>query len=274
MSHGYATANALGALGAGSYTWSSGFTTARTRLNDGVLDELASGSAAAQASGQTLVIDFGVATALVGFALLNHNLAIGAVTVLIEADTGPTFATAVVAKAATTIVTVAPNHKDAVLQFPSVSKRYWRLTFVHSGTKTLTFGEILALASITTLSRTTIYGAGEDERYVQNRNESRTGHVRTTFVGGPVRTKHLPFKDSVGTAQRDELMGMWRAVQGGTANLLWIEFIESTAIASTAAGQECLWGLLEEQLGWTQGDFNLYDVAGLKLVGQGREVGS
>ena len=53
MSHGYATANALSGLAAAAFTWSSGYAVARTRLNDGILDEVASGSAAPQASGQT-----------------------------------------------------------------------------------------------------------------------------------------------------------------------------------------------------------------------------
>lgn len=275
MSHGYATSSALAALAATAFTWSSGYTTGRNRLNDGVLDELASSAAAAQASGQTLVINMGTTQALIGWALLNHNLATGACTVRVRAaDDAAISVNVVTPKAATTIVTTAPNHKDTVLQFPSVNKQYWELTFVHSGTKIVTIGELQALSAITTLSRTTIYGTGEDERYVQNRSASRTGHVRTTYVGGPIRTKHLPFKDSVGTAQRDELMSMWRATLGGVNNLLWVEFIESSASAGTAASQECLWGVLEDSASWTQPDFNLYDLPGFVLVGQGREVGS
>ena len=44
----------------------------------------------------------------------------------------------------TTIVTTAPNHKDTALQFASVTKRYWRIIFVHTGTKIVTLGELLA----------------------------------------------------------------------------------------------------------------------------------
>lgn len=273
MSQGYATANALTGLIAGSFTWSSGSTSNRARLNDGILDEVVSGSAAAQASGQTLVFDLGAATALVGIALLNHNLATGACTVLVEADTVNTFATAVTVKAATNIATTAPNHKDAVLQFPGVSKRYWRLTFVHTGTKILAFGEILALTSIVTLSRSSIYGDGENERANLNKNVSATGNQRATFVSGPVRTKRRMYKD-LSTSDKAELRAMWAATTYGTSNLLWLDFIESTSTAATAASQECLWGKIAEEFDWSQPDYQLFDPNQFTIVGLGREVGS
>ena len=278
MSQGYAVTNALAGLDATAFTWSSAYATNKARLNDGVLDELAASASSAQASGQTLVINFGAPTILTGFALLNHNLASGACTVTVETDDNAGFATPLLMKAATTIVTTAPNQKDTILQFPAAgpgdSGAYWRLTFAHTGTKIVTIGEVVALTDISTLSRSTVYGAGENERYILNRNESATGHQRSTFVGGPIRTKSLPFKDLAGAAQKNELMTMWRATQGGNLNLLWIELIESTATAATDAAQECLWGRLQESLGWTQGDYAIYDVDGLTLVGQGREVGS
>lgn len=274
MSSGYGITNALTGLAATAFTWSSAFATSRDRLNDSIQDELTASASTAQASGQTLVINLGAAVSLSGFALLNHNLGTGACTVKVEADTGPTFATAVVAKAASTINTAAPYDKDAVLQFPAVSKQYWRLTFVHSGTKIVTLGEVLALASITAISRQTVYGAGESERYVLNRVESMTGQLRSSFLAGPIRTKTMPFKDLQGTAQRDELMAMWRATRGGNANLLWVDLIESTATAATGPAMQCLWGKLQESLGWTENDFNLFGIDGLTLVGQGREVGS
>lgn len=59
MSQGYAVTNALAGLAETAFTWSSAYTTNRARLNDGVLDELAASAASAQASGQTLTIDFG-----------------------------------------------------------------------------------------------------------------------------------------------------------------------------------------------------------------------
>jgi len=272
MSHGYAITSSLTGLAATAFAWSSAFTTGRDRLNDGVMDILASSAAAAQASGQTLSIDLGAATSLAGVAILNHNLASGACTVSVTAGTdGLTYGTTV--KAASTIVTTAPNQKDTVLQFPSASFRYWRLTFVHGGTKIVTIGEVLALASITVLSRTTVYGAADTERYVLNRNDSETGNLRSTFLAGPIRSRTLPFKD-LSTTERDELLTMFRATKGGNANLLWVEFIESVATAATAAGQECIWGKIAPTVSWTQDDFRLFTPGGMELTGLGREVGS
>jgi len=272
MSHGYATANALSGLAAGSFTWSSTYAIGRDRLNDGKMSVQAASGGSPQASGQTLSFDLGAATALVGIALLNHSLASGACTVAVTAGTdGITYGTTV--KAASVIVTTAPNQKDTVLQFPSASFRYWRLTFAHSGTKTVFIGEVLALTTITTLSRTTIYGAGETERYLLNQNASATGTVHSTFLGGPLRTKTLPFKD-LSTAERDELLTMFRATKGGNTNLLWIETIYSTALAATSAEQECIWAKIEPEFSWSQDDYRLFTPSGLMLAGLGREVGA
>jgi len=273
MSHGYAVGSALSGLAAGSFTWSSGYTSDRSKLNDTLQDEIAAGSSSAQASGQTLAWDLGSAQALVGVALLGHNLASGACAVKVEgADDSGFSVNLVTAKAASTITTTAPNDRDTVLQFPSVTKRYWRLTFTHSGTKIIKLGEVLALAAITTLSRTKAYGHGETERYLQNRNDSPTGSVRSTLLSGPVRTKRIPFKEMAGTAQRDELLSMWRACLGGVLPLLWIETIESSASAATSAGMECLWTKMNASIDWTESDFTIYDVSAFELMGQGREV--
>jgi hypothetical protein len=275
MSSGYAITNLLTGLAATAFTWSSAFTTGRSRLNDTVMDEVAAGSSSAQASGQTLVIDLGSAQAVVAIALLNHNLAAGACTVRVRAADDAAITTNVVtAKAATTINTSAPYEKDTVLQFPSVTKRYWELTFVHTGTKIVRLGELLFFGSVTTLTRQTIYGAGESERYFLNKNEGQVGHVRSTYLGGPVRTKRLPFKDSAGVSQRDELMAMFRASQGGNKNLLYIDDIDSVATAGDAESQQCLWGKFADNLGWTEDDFRIFNVDALVLTGQGREVGA
>lgn len=274
MSQGYAVTNALAGLAASAFTWSSAYAVSRGRLNDGILDELASSATSAQASGQTLVINMGAPVALVGLALLNHNLASGACTVRVRAATDAAITTGVVtAKAATTIVTTAPNQKDTALQFPTQTKQYWELTFVHTGTKIVTIGEVLAFTAITTLTRHSVYGDGESERAVLNMNTSRTGHQRATFVGGPIRTKTLPFTD-LSTSDKAELRALWAATTYGVNNLLWLELIESTAIAATDAAQECLWGKVEESFAWTQDDFHLFNYGGITITGQGREVGS
>lgn len=273
MSVGYAITNALTGLAASAFGFSGGALSSLGRLNDGVMDEVVNGNTL-QASGQYLTIDLGAATALVGFAILNHNLASGGCTVEVRGTNDVAWGSYDVAKAASAINTSAPYQKDTALQFPSLSRRYWRLVVTHSGTKTLSIGEVLAFTAITTLSRSPTYGAAQQERYLLNRSETRTGHVRTTLLGGPLRDMTLPFKDLEGTSQRDELLSMWRATYGGTLNLLWLDYIESTATAASAAGMQCLWGKLQESLGWSEEDFNLWGVDGLRLVGLGREVGS
>lgn len=274
MSHAYAITNLISGLAATAFTWSSGYTTGRDRLNDDTMDELAVGSSSAQASGQTLTINLGSAVAVSAIALLNHNLATGgcAVAVSYADDAGFAVGTGT-AKAASTVPTSAPNHKDLVLQFPSVTKQYWRLTFTHTGTKILSLGELL-LCVPTQLSRVSRYGASESERYVTNRVEGAAGGTRSSFVAGPIRTKRFSFADLRGTSERDELMTMWRSTRGGVSCLLWIDTVESVATAATDAGMECLWGRLAESHGWTNSDFNLFDVDGFELTSQGREVGA
>lgn len=275
MSHAYGITNLITGLAATAFTWSSAYATGRERLNDGLQDELAAGSATGQASGQTLTVDLGSAQSVSAIALLNHNLATGActVTVTYADDSGFTVGTGT-AKAASTVPTSAPSDKDLALQFPAVSKRYWRLTFAHTGTKTVTIGEVLVLGTVTTLSRFRVYGHGETERFITNRVETSTGNTRSTFLSGPIRTKRLPFKD-LSTSQRNELMAMWRASKGGCLKLLWLDTVESTATAATSDGMECLWGKLQESFGWTEDDFSLYTPEGaLELVGSGREAGS
>lgn len=272
MSVGYAITNAVTGLAATAFTWSSGYTTGRNRLNDGEHDELASGSASAQASGQYLEIDLGVATPLVGVALLNHNLS--GCGVRIEADGLPGFPAPEVPKALSTISSTAPYSKDTILQFPVWGFRYWRIYFTHTGTKTVKLGEVMLLTSITTLTRQPIYGGyAQSERYILNRSESQTGHARSTYLAGPIRSLRLPFKDT-NESQKDELFTMWRATRGGNSRLLWADTIESTRTAASEASQHCLWGRVQETLGWTNADYGLYDVDGLELVGEGREVGS
>lgn len=273
MPHAYATANALSALGATAFTWSTGGTTNRGFLNDGRIDKVASSGGSSATTDLTL--DMGSATALVGFALLNHSMGTWtAPTVTVTgADDAAMTVNAVTAKAASSVPKTAPNHKDAVFTFPSVTKRYWRLRCVDSSARTLTMGEVYGLASLTSLTRLKTYGHGESEEYRLNSTESRTGEVRSTFLAGPLRTKRLPFADVRGT-ERDELLAMWRATRGGATPLLWVEALNSTASAAAAADMECLLGKLGPSLDWTERDYNLFDVTAFGLRSLGREVGA
>lgn len=276
MTHAYATVNAASSLAATAFTWSTGSTVERSALNDGRMSKIS--TSAGNSGTIDLTIDFGSATALVGFALLSHTMgttyAAYAFTCEVSgADDAAQTVNAVTAKAASTINVTAPNHRDAVLTFPSVTRRYWRLRFAHSaGTVAVELGEVLALGTITSLTRKKVYGWSETERYYANIAESRTGETHATFLAGPRRTRRLPFVD-LSASEKAEVMAMFRATKGGVTPLLWIEDYNSTASAATASEQECVWGRVQQSLGWTEGDYSLYGPEALELTSLGRQVG-
>lgn len=276
MSHAYATANALAGLAPSAFTWSTAGTTNRNYLTDGTMGKVADSGGSASVT--SLFIDLGVATNMVGFALLNHSMSTWTAPVLEVAGADDlAFTTGVVVpKNPTTPNQVAPNQKDMVLLFPALSKRYWRLRFSDSVARTFSLGEVfgIAAAGLTTLTRVKTYGHGETEEYLLNTSMSKTGERRDTFLAGPIRTKHLPFSDARGT-EKAELMAMWRACRGGALPLLWVEFITSfTANAASAAEQECVFGKLQPSFSWTENDYNLFTVTSLELRSLGREVGA
>ena len=120
MSSGYFVGYGLtNGLAAANFTWSSAYTTGRSRLNDSLGELRADGSSSGQASGQTLAIDLSLAFSCVGVALINHSCA--GYGVLVEAADNSAFSVGLVtAKAASTLATAAPYQKDTVLQFPGV----------------------------------------------------------------------------------------------------------------------------------------------------------
>ena len=274
MAHAWATTNALAGLAESAFTFTNWTASNKSFLNDAAMDGVCS-TGAASSSSRSIDIDLGSAQAVVGFALLNHNLASwSATTIGIVGAASADFVTSPVnAKTATTIAVTAPNDKDTVLQFPSVTKRYWRLNFASGALEALRLGELMVLTSITALSRLKAYGHGESEEFVSNRAAMRTGNVRASYLAGPIRSKRLPFVDMQGQSQREELMAMWRLAKGDATPLLWVEYVESTSDAATAAGQECLWGRLQPALSWRETDYTLFDVDALELRSLGRDVG-
>lgn len=269
--------NHLDGLADANITWSSGYTSNRDRLHEGFLDRKASGSSSPAASGQYLQINFGSARTVPGIALLNHNLATGSVTVTVTAaDDAGMSVNAVTAKAATTVNTGFPYDKDTLLQFPPVTRQYWRITFAHSGTKQIQLGELLVLPYLLALTRNSIYGGHANEvRSVQRRVESETGSVRTARIASPRRTIRFNFADLQGESQRDELLALWNASEGGAkGNTLLAEYVDSSTSAGSAISQRCLWGRLQETSGWSDDDFNIYGMPPFELVGAAREVGS
>jgi len=274
MTVGYGVTNAAAGLSASAFTWSTTGDN-KSYLNDAAMDLQSSST-----SGTTpinLDINFGSATSLSAIAVLGHNLASwSAPTITISAADNSSFTVNnVTAKSATTVTLTAPNNRDTLLQFPSVSRQYWRLAFNDGGaTRTALIGEVLCLATITSLTRSPAYGASETEEYVTNRAELRTGNVRSSYLAGPIRTLKLPFIDLSGTSQRDELMAMFRATRGGVSNLLWVFDVDSSASAGDADSQACVWGKVQQTMGWVEGDYRLYTVDGLELRQVGRVVGT
>jgi hypothetical protein len=276
MAHAWATTNALAGLAESAFTFTNWTASNKSFLNDAAMDGACS---TGTASGTTryLDINFGVATDVYGFALLNHNLASWSTpTVAITGATDAAFTTGLVTKTASDINQTAPNEKECVLLLNAgAQKRYWRLTFGSDATEALRLGELFAITSnnYQVLSRLKVYGWGESEEFISNRAAMRTGNVRASFLAGPIRSKRLPFVDMQGASQREELMAMWRAAKGDATPLLWIEQRELSAVGASNEGQECLYGRLQSALSWRETDYTLYDVDALELRSLGRDVG-
>lgn len=277
-SHAYSTTNALTSLAASAFTWSNAATTNRSYLNDGRMDRRFAVGASV-ASGINVVIDLGSATALMGFAVLNSNCAVqksDAALRVRAADDAGISVNVVTAKAASTLYSsLAPRNKDHVLQFASVSKRYWELTWTWTGNVTnFSIGELWAYASSTTLSRRTIYGSGEGKKFYTASEQFQVGERRALFLGGPQRVLSMLFSDLT-SSQRDELDAMWVAVNGNVAPFLWIDSYEAAATAAATTEQNCVFGRLDEdELHFPQDDFGIYSMKGFTLRSAGREAGA
>ncbi len=276
--YAYAVTNALANRGASDFTFSSSASN-KGYLNDGRMDRrsIYTGSVS---SGYNVIIDAGAAVALMGFAVLNHNFALqkSDAKLLIEgADDGAMSTNLVTAKAVTTLQQAAPQNKDHVLQFASVTKRYWRLTWTWT-TGSVTnpaIGEIFAYASAVQLARKGIYGGiGEKEDLMLATVDFPYGDSQSLYLAGPIREKLLRFSD-LNTSQRDEIRAMWRATNGPVTPLLWIESYEASASAAAAAEQDCIFGRNEQPSHhWSEGDFALYQPDDFSIRSLGREVGN
>lgn len=273
IQHAYATANKATGLAAAAFTWSTGTTTNRAYLNDGRMDKTF--SVGSSSSGANVIIDLGSAMALTAVAVLNSNIASAtAPTLKVEgADDVGMSTNLVVAKAATTLSTTAPRHKDHVLQFASVTKRYWRLTWTWTGSFTLTLGE-LYLAVPTALTRASIYGDQDREEFITTRFTSYSGWKKGLFLAGPIRGRRLVF-DDLSDSERAEVHAIIRATYGGAMPLLWCEKYEASATAAAAAYQDCIFGRVEGAIASsTEFDFSRFSVDPLEIRSEGRGVGA
>jgi hypothetical protein len=272
--NGFAAVNACAGLAAANYTWSNGYTTDRDKLNDGRMDSKE--TIGAVSTGFNLIIDFGAAVALSGFAILNHNAAVSqAVSLKVEADTSGGFGTAVTAKAASALNQTAPYNREHVLQFSSLSKRYWRLTWTWGGGGSINFsiGEVFAYSALNSMSRRTIYGSGESHRYIVEQVQMQYGEMRTLYKSGPIRELQFNYSDLNATA-RGEVEAMWTLSNGGMTPLLWVPSQESGSVAAATPEQECVLGrLTKSDFGWKEVDYSLFDPDGFSLLSLSRGVG-
>jgi hypothetical protein len=269
----YATTNVLAGLAAANFTPGSGPADAtRGYLNDSAM--AAQYVFTAAAAGNTLVVDLGAPVTMIGFGILNHNLATMAspgITILGADDAG--FTTGVVMPfSPTTVPTTAPSQKEFCAIFNPTTKQYWKLTFGWTGTYALKLGELFAISAavggLTTLSRGSVDGSGETETLLLNSEQMQTGNIKVAFLAGPIRSRHWKTVDFT-AAQRDELLALWRAVKGPVTPFLWLE------AAVAGACNDCLFGRLQlDAFAWTWADYNLVQPPDFVLVSEGREVGS
>lgn len=278
MSYAYATTNKLNGLAATAFTWSAGLNDAtRAYLNDGWMDvRYVNGNHGGGTLG--VVIDFGAATTMTGWAVLNHNVAVqspGSTLDIVGADDAAISVNPVTAKQATTLNSATGYNKDHVFQHASLSKRYWRLRFnCPTPVTALAIGELYAFNTQTVLSRKSIYGDGEMPEIKTSKVDFSSGGSNAYFLGGPIRSKRLVFTELT-TAERDELLLMWTVTRGPTTPFLWIEAYEATGIAAPNIYQEVIYGrLMLDVFDWRQPDYLLYEVPELKVVSLSREIGS
>ena len=248
MPSAYVVSNALAPLAPLTAITNSGFyddATQRPLLVDGRMDKQVVFTVDSEA---IIGVDFGTAITLTGWALLNHNLAnLGAGTVTISAANDSGFTSGVVvAKATTTLNFTPPRHRDHVLQFAAVSRRYWSLEFQHGSIFQMRLGELFPFVASTQLTRGYTDGSSEPEEILSVGAQMMYGERRDVFLGGPMRHKRMRFQDYT-TANNAELLAMWRATQGPVNPLLWIESYEAVSTAAAVAQQDCIYGKLELQ---------------------------
>lgn len=278
MALAYAVSNALSALAAGAFTFAAGPADAtRLFLTDRRMDKRY--ATTSNSGGNTLVIDMGSAVSLVGFAVLNSDIAGagGTPTLRVRAadDSGIT-TNVITPKSATTLNTSAPRERDHVLQFAATAtKRYWEIAWVWTGSYQLHIGEIYALTASTQLSRVGIYGSGGGEHYKSVQSQMQYGETRGYFMAGPLRSLTLKWQDWT-PSQLNELLAMWRATKGLVTPFIFIPSYEATNTAAAVDQQEVLFGRMMgpgNDFDWTQPDFNLFQPPDVQILSAGRQAG-
>jgi len=273
----WVVSNRLTGLAAAAFTWSAGANDAtRSRLCDGMMNQLYVNGAVV-ASGINVVVDLGTALACTGAAALNSNCAVQKTDAALRirgADNLAMTVNVVTAKAASTLNTAAMRNKDHVLQFASVTKRYWEFLWTWTG-NVLDFavGELFLLNAQTTLARKSIYGAVEARDFRVSEVGHYNGSSTTYFEGGPLRSKRLPYSDMT-SAELEGLFAIPDATKGGAKPFLWIESYEATATAAAVDEQEVLYGKIGPAFEFSNPDYRLFTPNELVIKSLGRQVGA
>lgn len=277
MAHGYCIANALSGLSASAFSESTApaDTATRAYYNDGRMGRVvAMGSAS---TSQAWKFDLGSAKALVGVAVLNHNLysLSPSATIKVEgADDSGFSVNLVEAKAASTVASASIDRKDTVLQFPSVTRRHWKITASWSPSGVCSVGELFALQSVTSLSRASAYGSGEGLEFAVASHSTQVGEIRSALLGGPIVERRMSFADW-SASELEELRSMWIATSGPVRSMLWIDKVASSALAASVDEQRCVFGAIaESSFDWVQDDFGVYQPPSLTIRSRAREVGA
>lgn len=276
MAYAWTVTNALAALAEDAFVWTSGPSdTTRLYMRDRRMGKQFVCAAANLTN--SLTVDFTAATSLKGWAVLNHNLASfgGAVTVTITAAPDAAFATPVTAKATTTLDFTKPHDKDFVLQFPAVSRRYWRITFGWTGSQALKVGEVFAYASATALARKDIYGSsGEGHEIRVAQVESDNMEQRSYLMAGPRRSKRMAFSD-LSPSERVELEAIFYATKGPVNPVLFVLSQNEVATAAAADDTDVMLATLDlVDFSYSDPDYNRYVPPVLLLRNLAREVGA
>jgi len=277
MAYGWTTTNALASLAASAMTWTAGpADDTRLYLRDRRMGKQYVCTAAS--SGNEFTFDLGSAQALKGIALLNHNLASfgGTVTCQVLAADDSGFTTNLVtAKNVTTLDFTRPHEKDFVVQFASVTRRWWKMLLTWTGTKTLKVGEVFAYSSVTTLSRRDIYGKSGETREIRTVDVESDSLERTSYLlAGPRRSKRLSFSD-LSESERQELEALFESSVGPVNPVLFVTDVNETATASSASEQDVLFAKLDlDTFAYDFTDFGRYKPPDFVLRNLAREVGA
>lgn len=274
LQHAYAVTNLCAGLADSAFTWLDGSTTNRSFLHDGVMSQVF--SATSRSSGNYVIVDLGAALPVNAIALLNSNIvsALNPGIYIKSADDAAITINVINNKLTTTPNGQWPRDREHILQFAPASKRYWQINWQWTGVFTLTLGEIF-MASTIQPQRYTVYGWSEQPKILRTVFSGYTGETRASQRGGPLRYLKLPFQD-LSEAERNDFLNIMKAAAGGTLPMLWCRQFDNGSVAASNDQQDCVLGRLmqpSDAWGWTEFDFQRFNMDAMELQSLARDVG-